>query len=108
MNYSKSEMKIYKTSSFGKILISSEYFVLKGALALAIPTKFKQSFSFHPENTKLLVWESYDFNDQIWFDCIINISNFTIESSENDEKAFLLLNLLKLSLIHISEPTRRP
>ena len=40
MNYSKSEMKIYKTSSFGKILISSEYFVLKGALALAIPTKF--------------------------------------------------------------------
>ena len=95
MNYSKSEMKIYKTSSFGKILISSEYFVLKGALALAIPTKFKQSFSFRPENTKLLVWESYDFNDQIWFDCKINISNFTIESSENDEKAFLLLNLLK-------------
>ena len=43
MNYSKLEMKIYKTVSFGKILISSEYFVLKGALALAIPTKFKQS-----------------------------------------------------------------
>ena len=95
MNYSKSEMKIYKTSSFGKILISSEYFVLKGALALAIPTKFNQSFSFRPENSKILVWESYDFNDQIWFDCIINISNFTIESSENDEKAFILLNLLR-------------
>ena len=36
----------YKTQSSGKILITSEYAVLKGALALAIPTRLKQTFSY--------------------------------------------------------------
>ena len=36
----------YKTTSPGKLLITSEYFVLKGALALAIPTKFNQTLEF--------------------------------------------------------------
>ena len=48
----------YKTNSPGKILITSEYLVLKGALALAIPTKFQQSLSFIKNDSSTLAWES--------------------------------------------------
>ena len=95
MNYSKLEMKIYKTVSFGKILISSEYFVLKGALALAIPTKFKQSLTFFPIKSDELNWKSFDYKNKLWFECIIKLSNFTVTSSTNKKRADLLLNLLK-------------
>ena len=56
----------YKTSSKGKILLTSEYIVLKGALALAIPTKFKQSLIFEQNNSSLLDWKSYDSKNKIW------------------------------------------
>ena len=59
----------YKTNSSGKILITSEYLVLKGALALAIPTKFQQSLSFIKNDSSTLAWESYDSKNQIWFNC---------------------------------------
>lgn len=59
----------YKTNSPGKILITSEYLVLKGALALAIPTKFQQSLSFIKNDSSTLAWESYDSKNQIWFNC---------------------------------------
>lgn len=35
--------------SHGKLLLSSEYVILDGALALAIPTQMGQSFSFEEE-----------------------------------------------------------
>ncbi|MBT4959772.1 MAG: hypothetical protein HON33_07355 [Flavobacteriaceae bacterium] len=41
----------FKTTSSGKILMTSEYVVLKGALALAIPTRFKQSLTFIKNNS---------------------------------------------------------
>ena len=59
----------YKTNSPGKILITSEYLVLKGALALAIPTKFQQSLSFIKNDSSTLAWKSYDSKNQIWFNC---------------------------------------
>ena len=90
MNYSKLEMKIYKTVSFGKILISSEYFVLKGALALAIPTKFKQSLTFFPIKSDELNWKSFDYKNKLWFECIIKLSNFTVTSSTNKKRADLV------------------
>ena len=42
----------FNISSPGKLLITSEYFVLKGAQALAIPTKFKQSLNFISDESK--------------------------------------------------------
>lgn len=54
----------------GKLLLSSEYFVLKGAEALALPLKLGQNLnvqyekSYHPH----LHWVSYDSDGKIWFD----------------------------------------
>ncbi|MDC0210664.1 GYDIA family GHMP kinase [Flavobacteriaceae bacterium] len=75
----------YKTNSSGKILITSEYLVLKGALALAIPTKFQQSLSFIKNDSSTLAWESYDSKNQIWFNCefILPSLKFLKNSDEN-------------------------
>ena len=65
----------YKTSSNGKILFTSEYVVLKGALALALPTKFKQSLIFEQNNSNKLLWKSYNYENKIWFQCEILLPN---------------------------------
>ena len=53
----------FKISSPGKLLITSEYYVTKGALALAIPTKFRQSLEFKCDNSNKLKWKSFDERD---------------------------------------------
>mgnify|MGYP005690369501 FL=1 len=77
----------YKTSSNGKILLTSEYAVLKGALALAIPTKFKQSLIFEQNDSSSLIWKSYNSKNKIWFQCEMLLPNLELIKS--------------LSLIHI-------
>ena len=85
----------FKTDSYGKILITSEYAVLKGALALAVPTKFKQSLSFTKKNFEFLVWKSYDSNNKIWFECEIELFNIEILKSSNEKIGKSLISVLK-------------
>lgn len=53
----------------GKLLISGEYFVLDGALALAVPTKQGQSMTVESAvgHDHLLEWESFDNEGESWF-----------------------------------------
>ena len=44
--------------SHGKLLISAEYAVLDGALALALPTKFGQFLSVESTTKNTLFWKS--------------------------------------------------
>ena len=53
--------------SHGKLLLTAEYVVLDGALALALPTKFGQSLSVKPIEEPKLLWKSHDHNGHIWF-----------------------------------------
>ena len=53
--------------SNGKLLITGEYAVLDGALALAVPTTFGQSLEVGQLNTPLLNWTSLDENNDVWF-----------------------------------------
>jgi len=50
----------------GKLLITGEYFVLDGAKALAIPSKFGQSFEFSPTKAPTIVWNGYDYRNHCW------------------------------------------
>ena len=45
----------------GKLLLTSEYVVLDGALALAVPTKWGQEFFFDEINDdkSTIFWEAY-------------------------------------------------
>lgn len=49
-----------KFYSHGKLLISGEYAVLDGALSLAVPTKKGQFLHISPNDSRWLVWKSFD------------------------------------------------
>ena len=59
-------MKSFRSN--GKLLISGEYVVLDGALSLAIPTKYGQSLEIEPHNSPTIIWKSFDYKSQIWFE----------------------------------------
>ena len=54
--------------SNGKLLITGEYAVLDGALALAIPTKFGQHLRTRETETGMLRWIGMDEHNEIWFE----------------------------------------
>ena len=58
--------------------MTSEYAVLKGALALAIPTKFKQSLSYLKNDSNSLIWKSYNSKNKIWFHCELLLPNLEL------------------------------
>ena len=62
--------------SHGKLLISSEYAVLDGAKALAIPTKFGQRLEVTEKNIKNINWKSFDCQNNLWFETSISIPHF--------------------------------
>ncbi len=54
----------------GKLLISGEYLVLEGALALAIPCRIGQEMRLNIESKEnaLLHWKSLDYQGKVWFE----------------------------------------
>tara|TARA_B100001287_G_scaffold271898_1_gene272822 strand:- start:333 stop:1238 length:906 start_codon:yes stop_codon:yes gene_type:complete len=57
-----------KFKSNGKLLITSEYLVMKGAMALAIPAKLDQELNVISTNSDFVNWKSFDKNNQIWYE----------------------------------------
>ena len=84
----------FETSSNGKILFTSEYTVLKGSLALAIPTKFKQHLTFENKGNDLLIWKSYDFKNNVWFECQFLLPNLKINNCSDKKTAQTLAKIL--------------
>lgn len=64
--------------SNGKLLLTSEYVVLDGAKAIALPSKFGQSLTIESGSPNEIQWTSYDDDGSFWleetfsFDTIIN------------------------------------
>ena len=76
--------------SHGKLMITGEYFVLHGAKSLLLPTKFFQDMTVSRLNEEALVlWESYDQNNNKWFSAEFNLPNLAIRGNETKEKIFL-------------------
>jgi mevalonate kinase len=82
--------------SHGKLLLTAEYAVLKGAKALAIPCQKGQLLNYTPQNTKQLIWESFDLHKNCWFSASFQLPSFAIEKSSD------LAIAQKLSAILIS------
>lgn len=80
--------------SNGKILITGEYAVLDGALALAIPTKYGQSLTVVETETKKIEWTSFDEKDKIWLDAKYDLESMAEISSTNSEISKTLLEIL--------------
>lgn len=57
-----------KFKSNGKLLITSEYLVMKGAMALAIPAKLDQELNVISTNSDFINWKSFNKDNQIWYE----------------------------------------
>jgi mevalonate kinase len=54
--------------SNGKLLITGEYTVLEGAVALALPTKFGQYLKVNTNSGNTIKWRSVDADGSVWFE----------------------------------------
>ena len=80
----------------GKLLLTSEYTVLDGALALAVPTKWGQEFFFESnDNAKSeVVWEAYH-QDKLWLYAKINYQAWEILDSNLEQPAAFVVKVLQ-------------
>ena len=85
---------VQKYYSHGKFLLTGEYLVLKGALALALPLKFGQTMTVETVCTPSLQWNAYKPNGP-WFSVTMNPENLEIINSDDQPKAEKLSEILK-------------
>ena len=81
----KNRMNYY---SCGKLLITAEYLVLKGAKGLAIPTKYGQKLSIKKNRTKNIIWEAYTCDKEKWIDCEFDL-NFKLVKSKKTKTEYI-------------------
>jgi mevalonate kinase len=80
--------------SHGKFLLTGEYLVLKGALALALPLKLGQSMIVETVCTPSLQWNAYQPNGP-WFSVTLNAETLEILDCDDQPKAEKLTQILK-------------
>ena len=82
----------------GKLLLTAEYFVMDGATALALPTRFGQQLSAKDaDKAGILQWQSFDSDGQIWFEGNFKLADFSITDTAQ-EQLKIAENLQKLLL----------
>jgi len=59
--------------SHGKLLLTGEYVVLDGAIALAVPTNKGQYLTVKPITEPKLIWKSFDENDAVWYEEVFSL-----------------------------------
>lgn len=80
----------------GKLMLTSEYFAMDGALVLAVPTKLGQEFSFREANDgkSLIFWEAYHQN-KLWLKAVIDYQKWQILETNIPSSAEFILKTLK-------------
>ncbi|WP_373072675.1 GYDIA family GHMP kinase [Zeaxanthinibacter enoshimensis] len=85
-----------KFYSHGKLLVTGEYAVLDGALSLALPTRYGQHMEVEETENPVLLWESRDNWDQVWFKTEILLPLRDPETPGEEATAKTELTLRKL------------
>lgn len=82
----------------GKLLLTGEYLVLKGALALALPTKLGQSMTVcHCERNEAIHWNASK-PDGPWLSATLDSATLDIITTDDPAKASKLAAILKVIL----------
>jgi len=79
----------------GKLLLSGEYFILDGAVGLAIPVKLGQRMRVMQGETEGLHWESRTLRGEVWFEARFELPSLNIVSTTHDESAEMLQKMLR-------------
>ena len=87
---------LFQTRAFGKFLLTGEYFVMDGALALAIPLRFGQRLQVTPGGQAgKLGWESRNPDGSVWFDAVFSLPDFAILQTADKQIAETLAGILR-------------
>ncbi|KQT15485.1 30S ribosomal protein S6 [Chryseobacterium sp. Leaf404] len=80
----------------GKLMLTSEYFAVDGALVLAVPTKLGQEFFFDEiaDAKSLIFWEAYHQN-KLWLKAVIDYKKWQIVETNIHSSAEFILKTLK-------------
>lgn len=78
----------------GKLLLTGEYVVLDGALALALPTQYGQGLVVEKRKDKGLKWESYDEHGKAWLQHTFQHFNTTVDNP-TVERLRLIFNAIQ-------------
>jgi mevalonate kinase len=80
----------------GKLMLTSEYFAIDGALVLAVPTKLGQEFFFEEKDDEksLIFWEAYHQN-KLWLRAVVDYKNWQILETNIPSNAEFILKTLK-------------
>lgn len=84
--------------SHGKLLLTGEYVILDGAVALALPTKFGQSLKVIESSTPGVDWKSLDQDEQVWFSHKFSFSEIASPALPSDMDSPQVLKTLHLIL----------
>ena len=85
---------IQSHNSNGKFLLTGEYLVLKGALAMALPLKLGQTLSVETRHGASLQWDAHQPNG-LWFSVTLNPKTLDIIDGNDPSKAEKLAQILK-------------
>ena len=78
----------------GKLFLAGEYVVLRGADALAIPTKYGQQLEVLSANDSTYKWEAYDVHNQLWLEVNFD-ENWEVISTNDAQKANTLQSVFR-------------
>jgi mevalonate kinase len=89
--------------SNGKLLLTGEYVVLDGAVALAVPTKFGQDLTVESIEGNQLIWASFTSEGNCWFKAVFDLPKIRLvqatfnsqEEGSNEQIAETLQDLLQ-------------
>ncbi len=86
-------------SANGKLLLTGEYFVLDGAVALAVPTRLGQKMKLQMESQKgkTFFWRSYDSDGTCWFEGEFSKDNFNSNHNSDPSVANRLTEILNVT-----------
>ena len=80
----------------GKLLLTGEYAVLDGALAIGLPTQPGQSLKIgDPVNEGFITWKALLPENRLWFRAEIDAENFSVLNCSDSKAAERLAELLK-------------
>lgn len=80
----------------GKLMLTSEYFAMDGALVLAVPTRLGQEFSFEEvrDARSLIFWEAFH-QGKMWLKAVIDYRSWQVLETNIPSSAEFILKTLK-------------
>lgn len=90
-----SSVQAYTYRAHGKLLLSGEYVVLDGSLALALPSRFGQTLNLGPGGDGTLQWEALDPQGHPWLRAELDLPGLHLQEERPAAAAQQLRELLR-------------